>query len=70
MSNEQPKALRCAYTMIKEKLLKYDMQVRREPMFPIVTVLDPIFKLGHISHSEHNFVMKTLLNMLESVCVS
>ena len=35
-------------------------------MFPIVTVLDPRFKLGHISHYEHKLVMETSLNMLES----
>ena len=28
-------------------------------MFPIATVLDPRFKLGHILHGEHNFVMET-----------
>ena len=36
-------------------------------MLSIAIVLDPRFKLGHIPHGEHNFVMKTLLNMLESV---
>ena len=56
MSNDQQKALRCAYTVMKEKLLKYNMQVRRKPMFPIATVLDPRFKLGHIPYGEHNFV--------------
>ena len=67
MSNDQSKTLRHAYTMMKEKLMKYDIQVRRKPMFPIAIVLDPIFKLGHIPHDEHKFVMKTLLNILESV---
>ena len=38
-------------------------------MFPIATVLDPRFKLEHIPHGEHKFVMETLLNMLESVCI-
>ena len=47
--------------------MKYDIKVRREPMFPIATVLDPRFKLGHTPHGEHNFVMETLLNMLESM---
>ena len=56
-----------AYMSMKEKLLKYDMQVRRNPIFPIATVLDHRFKLEHIPHGEHNFFMKTLLNMLESV---
>ena len=67
MSNNQAKTLRHAYTMMKEKLMKYDIQVRRKPMFSIATVLDPRFKLGYIPHSKHNFFMETLLNMLESV---
>ena len=69
LSNDQAKALRRAYKSMKEKLLKYEMQVRRKSMFPIATVLDPRFKLEHIPHGEHKFVMKTLLNMLESVCI-
>ena len=67
MSNEQAKALRHAYTSMKEKLLKYEMQVRRKPMFPISTVLDPRLKLEHIPHGEKKFVVETLLNLLESV---
>ena len=67
MSNNQAKTLRHAYTVMKEKLMKYDIQVRRNPMFSIAIVLDPIFKLGHILHGEHNFVWETSLNMLESV---
>ena len=55
MSNDQAKALRCEYTVTKEKLLKYNMQVRRKHMFPIATVLDLRFKLGHIPYVEHNF---------------
>ena len=38
-------------------------------MFPIATVLDPRFKLVNIRHGELKFVMETLLNMLESVCI-
>ena len=67
MSNDQAKARRHAYTSMKENLLKYEMQVRRKFMFPIATVLDPRFKLEHVPHGEHKFVMETLLNMLESV---
>ena len=67
MINDQAKTLRYAYTVMKEKLMKYDIQVMRKPMISIVTVLDPRFKLGHILHGEHNFVMETLLNMLESM---
>ena len=38
-------------------------------MFPISTLLDPRFKLEHIPHGEHKFVIETLLNMLESVSI-
>ena len=69
MSNDQEKAQRCTYTSMKEKLLKYEMQVRRKPMFPIATVLDPSMKSEHIPHGEYKFVMKTLINMLESTCI-
>ena len=55
MSNDHAKALICAYTMMKEKLLKYNMQVRRKLVFPIATMLDPRFKLGHIPYGKHNF---------------
>ena len=65
MSNDQAKGR--AYTSMKEKLLKYEMQVRRKRMFPIATMLDPRFKLEQIPHGEKKFVMENLLNMLESV---
>ena len=55
MSNDQAKALRLAYTSMKEKLLKYEMQGRIKPMFPIATVLDPRFKLEHIPHGEQKW---------------
>ena len=45
MSNDQAKALRCACTVMKDKRLKYDIQVRIKPMFPIAIVLDHRFKL-------------------------
>ena len=53
MSNDQAKALRRTYTSMQEKLLKYEIQVRRKPMFPIATMIDPRFKLEHIPHGEH-----------------
>ena len=59
MSNDQAKALRCACIVMKEKFLNYNVQVGRKHVFPIATVLDPRFKLGHIPYGEHN--------MLESV---
>ena len=36
-------------------------------MFPIATVLDPRFKLGHIPIGKHKFITEILLNMLELV---
>ena len=67
MSNDQAKALRYTYIVMNEKLMKYYINVRRKPMFSIATVIDPTFKLGHIPHGEHNFVMETLVNKLETV---
>ena len=67
MNNDQAKRLRQAYTVMKERLMRYDIQVRRKPMFSIAIVLDPRFKFGHIPHGEHNFFMETLINMLESM---
>ena len=64
MTNEQAKVLRRAYIVMKKMLLKYDIQVRRKHMFPIATILDPRFKLGHIPHGDHKFVIETLLNLL------
>ena len=37
-------------------------------MFPISIVLDFGFTLVHIPHDEHNFLIETLLNMLQSIC--
>ena len=41
MSIEQSMALKGAYNVMKAKLLKYDSQVKRKPIFPIATMLDP-----------------------------
>ena len=65
MSNDQQKALRCAYTVMKEKFLKYNMQVRKKLVFLIATMLDHRFKRGHIPYGEHNFFKEILLNILE-----
>lgn len=69
MSRDQAKVLRRAYNAMKEKLLKYEPKVRRRPMFPIATTLDPRFKLEHIPEGEHTFVIKILLDLLETVNV-
>ena len=65
MSNDQANALRHAYMSMKEKLLKYEMQVWRKPMFPIAIVLDPRFKFEHIPHGEQKFFIETLLSLLK-----
>ena len=44
MSKDPAKVLRHTYTLMKEELVKCDTQVRRKPMFPFATMLDPIFK--------------------------
>ena len=54
MRNNQPKALKCAYIVMKEKLLKYNIQVTIKSMFPIAKVLNLRFKLEHIPYDEHN----------------
>ena len=41
MSIEKSMALKGVYTVMKTKLLKYEPQVKRKPIFPIATMLDP-----------------------------
>ena len=57
MINDQAKTLRCAYSVMNEKLLKYNMQVKRKLVVPIAIVVDTRFKLGHIPYGEHNFFL-------------
>ena len=43
MSNGQANALKRAYVVVKENLLKYDKHVRRKPMVPIHSFYFSIF---------------------------
>ena len=54
MSIEQSMALKGAYTMMKTKLLKYELQVKRKPIFPIAAMLDPSLKFEYIPTNEQN----------------
>ena len=67
ISNDQKNVLRRVYIVMKEKLIKYDTQVRRKPMFLVAIILDPRFKFGHILFGDHKFVIETLLKFLESL---
>ena len=57
MSIEQSMALKGAYNVIKAKLLKYESQVKRKPIFPIATMLDPSLKLEYIPMDEQEYIM-------------
>ena len=65
MSIEQSLALKGAYTTMKTKLLKYEPQVERKPIFPIVTMLDPSLKVEHILTDEQDYIIKTLKHLLQ-----
>ena len=53
ISIEQSMALKGAYTVMKKKLLKYEPQVKRKPIFPIATMLDPSLKFEYIPTDEY-----------------
>ena len=59
MSIEQAEALKGAYTVMKTKLLKYEPQVRRKPIFPIDTVLDPSLRFEYIPTDDLEYITKT-----------
>ena len=52
MSIEHSMALKGAYTVMKTKLLKYEPHVKRKPIFPIATMLDPSLKFKYIPTDE------------------
>ena len=64
MSIEQSMALKGAYTVMKTKLLKYKPQVKRKPIFPIATMLDPSLKFEYIPTDEQEYITKTLKHLL------
>ena len=50
---------------MKTKLLKYEVQVKRKPIFPITTMLEPSLKLEYIPTNEQEYVTKTLKHFLQ-----
>ena len=60
-------ALKGAYTAMKTKLLKYEPQVKRKPIFPITTMLDPSLKFEFIPNDEQDYITKTLKHLLQSM---
>ena len=65
MSIEQSMALKGAYNVMKAKLLKYESQVKRKPIFPIATMFDPSLKLEYIPMDEKEYIMQHLKNLLQ-----
>ena len=58
MSIEESMALKGAYTVMNANLLKYESQVKRKPIFPIITMLGPSLKLQYIPVDEQKYIMK------------
>ena len=65
MSIEQSMALKCAYIVMKTKLLKYEPQVKRKRIFPIATMLDLSLKFEYIPTDEQEYIAKTLKHLLQ-----
>ena len=65
MSIEQSMALKGEYTVMKAKLLKYEPQVKRKPIFPITPILDPSLKLKHILTDDQEYITKTVKHLLQ-----
>ena len=65
MSIEQAEALKGAYTMMKTKILKYDPQVKRKPIFHIAIVLDPSLRFEYIPTDDQEYITKTLKHLLQ-----
>ena len=51
--------------MMKLKLLKYESQVKRKPIFLIATMLDRSLKLEYIPMDEQEYIMQHLKNFLQ-----
>ena len=65
MSIEQSMTLKGAYNVMKAKLLKYESQVKRKPIFLITTMLNPSLKLEYIPIDEQEYIMQHLKNLLQ-----
>ena len=70
MSIEKSLAVKGAYTVMKENLLKYEPQVKIKSVFPIATMLDPSLKLDYISTYEQEYITKTLKHLLQLMLAS
>ena len=64
MRREQAEALKGAYIVMKTKLLKYEPQVKRKPIFPIAIVLDPSLRFEYIPTDDQEYITKTLKHLL------
>ena len=67
MSIEQSMALKGSYIVMKTKVLKYEPQVKRNPIFPIVTMLDLSLKFECIPTDEQEYIIKTLKYLLQLI---
>ena len=65
MSIEQSMTLKGTYTVMKTKLLKYEPQVKRKPIFSIATMLDLSLKFEYIPIDEQEYITKTLKHLLQ-----
>ena len=65
MNIEQSMALKGAYAVMKTKLLKYEPQLKRKPIFPISTMLDLSLKFEYIPTDEQEYITKTLTHLLQ-----
>ena len=66
-SIEQSMALKRAYNMMKAKLLKYESQVKRKPIFPIATMLDLSLKLEYLPMGKQEYIMQHFKNLLQLI---
>ena len=67
MSIEQSMAVKGTYTMMQEKFLKYEPQVKGKLIFPIATMLDPSLKLDYIPTNYQEYITKNVMQLLQLV---
>ena len=51
--------------MMKAKLLKYESEVKRKPIFPIATMLDTSLKLEYIPMDDQEYSKHQLKHLLQ-----
>ena len=64
ISIEQSRTLKGAYTTMKAKLVKYELQVKRKLIFPITIFLEPSLKLEHIPIDVQEYITKNFKHVL------